>query len=511
VAHRFTRLVVTAALALSPALPAAQRPSPGGLKIVVIAGEDAVNVIQQKTAASPVVEVRDRNDLPVGGATVVFSITGGRAVFAGGASQVTVTTNAAGRAAAAALSPTESGLIRIEIQTSFQGQTASATITQTNVATAADAAAQSASKPASSGGSGTAAGASGAAGAAAGGGLSGAAIAGIVGGAAAGVGVGLKAASGGGGNGDGGGGGGDGGGGGGTAGTTCRFTLSQSSVSTSSAAATVNITVTVEPAGCSNPSWTATATSASNFFLLGNNSPTTSATGSSPFSVNVPANTTGAQRSGSVTISPAGLTVPVTQAANCLFSVAPAAFGTVSGAGGTAVVSVGISNSPCDPPAWTAFSNTPASATVSPASGTGAGSVTVTFLPNSPLATGPRPVSVTVAGQVIQGSQNAGSATLSCSAQAMRGGDAGDTRTFDLGRSSGSFVLTYDTGDRSDDRVVVFYEGRPLFDSGCVSTAGPQSRALSFSGASSLVTVQVMPNCGGGWGSAWAVTLACGR
>ncbi len=35
---------------------------PGGLKIVVIEGEGAVNIIQQKTAVSPLVEVRDRNN-----------------------------------------------------------------------------------------------------------------------------------------------------------------------------------------------------------------------------------------------------------------------------------------------------------------------------------------------------------------------------------------------------------------------------------------------------------------
>jgi hypothetical protein len=37
------------------------------LRIVVIEGEDAVNVIQQKTAVAPVIEVRDRNNLPVPG------------------------------------------------------------------------------------------------------------------------------------------------------------------------------------------------------------------------------------------------------------------------------------------------------------------------------------------------------------------------------------------------------------------------------------------------------------
>ena len=42
------------------------------LKIVVLEGEGAVNIIQQKTAVAPVVEVRDRNNQPVSGVFVIF-------------------------------------------------------------------------------------------------------------------------------------------------------------------------------------------------------------------------------------------------------------------------------------------------------------------------------------------------------------------------------------------------------------------------------------------------------
>src|SRR5262245_4726209 len=75
------------------------------LRIVVIAGEDAINVIQQKTATAPIVEVRDRNDLPVTGAIVTFNVSGSPASFASGAQMVTATTNAVGRATAPALTP----------------------------------------------------------------------------------------------------------------------------------------------------------------------------------------------------------------------------------------------------------------------------------------------------------------------------------------------------------------------------------------------------------------------
>ena len=146
---------------------------PGGLKIVVIEGEGAVNIIQQKTAVSPLVEVRDRNNQPVSGAVVTFTIQGGNnAAIAGGAQTVSVTTNAAGRAVMAAINPGNAGTFQIEVQAAFQGQTAAAAITQTNVMTAAQAA------------SATAAGAGGAGGGAGGGGISGLAIGGSVGGVA---------------------------------------------------------------------------------------------------------------------------------------------------------------------------------------------------------------------------------------------------------------------------------------------------------------------------------------
>jgi hypothetical protein len=157
----------------------AQAP-PAGLHIVIIEGEDAVNIIQQKTAVAPIVEVRDRNDQPVAGALVNFAIRSGRATF-GGARTLSITTNAAGRAVAAGFAPTGSGALQISATAAFQGQTAAAvTIAQTTVQTAAQAAAVGASSA-----GGTSGGAStGASAGAGGGGLSGTTI-GIVGAAAA--------------------------------------------------------------------------------------------------------------------------------------------------------------------------------------------------------------------------------------------------------------------------------------------------------------------------------------
>jgi PEGA domain-containing protein len=154
-------------------------PAAPPLRIVVVEGEGAVNIIQQKTAVAPVVEVRDRNDQPVSGAVVRFAIQKGRATF-NGARMLTATTDALGRATATGLTPIGNGPVQIGASAAFQGQTAAITIAQTNVLTAAQASSVAA------GGSGTAGG---------GGGLSHLAIAGIVGGASAGIGGALIAKS----------------------------------------------------------------------------------------------------------------------------------------------------------------------------------------------------------------------------------------------------------------------------------------------------------------------------
>jgi hypothetical protein len=162
-----------AAVLLAAGVAAAQ-PNPA-LRIVVVEGEDAVNIIQQKTAVAPVVEIRDRNNLPVPGALVTFSIEGGKAATFGGASTLTVATNAAGQAAVTGLTPSAAGAFQIQVSAAFQGQVATATIAQTNVVTAAQAAAASAAtsgggSAGSAGGGGGASSSAGGAGGAAGGG-----------------------------------------------------------------------------------------------------------------------------------------------------------------------------------------------------------------------------------------------------------------------------------------------------------------------------------------------------
>lgn len=140
-------------LALSLALLGSPQSKTGGLQIVVLEGENAVNIIQQKTAVAPLIEVRDRNGLPVAGALVTFSIQGGNvAAFPGAVSTFTAVTNAAGQAAAVAVQPISAGSFSIQVNALFQGQAAVGSIVQSNVVTAAQAAAAGGSAGAGAGG-----------------------------------------------------------------------------------------------------------------------------------------------------------------------------------------------------------------------------------------------------------------------------------------------------------------------------------------------------------------------
>jgi hypothetical protein len=143
------------ALLLWLALAQAQSPPAAGLQIVVIDGENAVNIIQQRTAVAPIVEIRDRNGLPVAGAVVTFSVQGNLATFPGAVSTFTAVTNTAGQAVAAAVQPMAAGSFSIQVNAVFQGQSAVVAIAQSNVVTAAQAAAVGGSGGAATGGAAT--------------------------------------------------------------------------------------------------------------------------------------------------------------------------------------------------------------------------------------------------------------------------------------------------------------------------------------------------------------------
>ncbi len=137
-------LVAALGLLATPLKPAPQAPAAaegaGKLRIVILEGEGAVNNIRQRTARDPVVQVVDENDRPVGGAVVTFTmpLRGAGGTFANGARSVTMLTNPQGVATATGVAPNAvSGEFAIQVNASYQGQTASASITQANIAGAA--------------------------------------------------------------------------------------------------------------------------------------------------------------------------------------------------------------------------------------------------------------------------------------------------------------------------------------------------------------------------------------
>ncbi len=130
--------VVGAAGWQAPTPAPEQEPAGQALRIVVLEGEGGINIVKKKTAVKPVVEVRDRNNLPVAGASVTF-LAGkyhGAGVTFDGHTSVTRTTDSAGRVAVGSMKPVGVGPVTITVTASYEGATATAKISQTNVLTA---------------------------------------------------------------------------------------------------------------------------------------------------------------------------------------------------------------------------------------------------------------------------------------------------------------------------------------------------------------------------------------
>ena len=107
-----------------------------GIEIVVLEGQDGFNNIKQRINPEPIVEVRDAGGNPVADATVTFYLPpqGPSGTFANGTYTLTVTTDTLGRAAARGMHPNdETGRFEIRVRATYHGETASATIAQTNV------------------------------------------------------------------------------------------------------------------------------------------------------------------------------------------------------------------------------------------------------------------------------------------------------------------------------------------------------------------------------------------
>jgi hypothetical protein len=107
------------------------------LRIVVVEGDGAINNVRAHTTHDPVVEVRNEQDEALPGATVTFQAPpgGASAEFGDGMRSFVTQTDAKGRATVHGLRPNSiTGSYEIRVTASFNSQTASAAITQTNAA-----------------------------------------------------------------------------------------------------------------------------------------------------------------------------------------------------------------------------------------------------------------------------------------------------------------------------------------------------------------------------------------
>jgi hypothetical protein len=121
-----------------PAMPGAiaQEAAPK-LNLVIVEGEGAINNIRQRTAREPIVQVEDENHRPVAGAAVIFTLSGQGAggTFTNGVHSLTVMTDGQGRAVARGFRPNRTeGRFEIHVTASHDGLTASAVITEMNIA-----------------------------------------------------------------------------------------------------------------------------------------------------------------------------------------------------------------------------------------------------------------------------------------------------------------------------------------------------------------------------------------
>ena len=117
--------------------PPPQPPAPaiGFLRVRVLEGQNATNNVTTRGVTIPVVEVRDPNDRPVEGASVVFELpaAGPGGFFPGSRTRLAVRTNYQGQAAAGGFEPnTQTGRFQIKVTATQGSAVGSASIVQMN-------------------------------------------------------------------------------------------------------------------------------------------------------------------------------------------------------------------------------------------------------------------------------------------------------------------------------------------------------------------------------------------
>ncbi len=180
----------------------------------------------------------------------------------------------------------------------------------------------------------------------------------------------------------------------------CSFTLAATSAAVAATSGTGSLSFTASSSSCA---WTATQ---NNEWLIITSG--TAGLGNGTIAYSVAANT-GAARSGTLTI--AGQTLTVNQAATCNYTLA-ASSATVGAAAGTGSVGVTASDSVCS---WTATSNAAWITITGGASGAGSRTVNYSVAANTGI---PRTGTITIAGQTYTVNQ-ASCATLSATSIAV--------------------------------------------------------------------------------------------
>ncbi len=143
--HIFLRHLVAVALSLlllpfQLSAKTKQKPGAGdsiqsqGLKIFILAGKDAVNFIPDHKATTPVLEIRDDNDLPVEGVKVEFKLpaNGPGGKFEDGKQLKSFVTNVSGQVMAPFLVNTFTGRFTIGVTAKIDTRVATASIPQAN-------------------------------------------------------------------------------------------------------------------------------------------------------------------------------------------------------------------------------------------------------------------------------------------------------------------------------------------------------------------------------------------
>jgi hypothetical protein len=119
-----------------PAATAGSQTVPAVLKIIVLEGNNGTNSISLGRSVTPIIEVRDQNEFPLEGATVVFTLpaAGPGGTFPGNKTSFTTRTDPQGQASAPFLVNGLPGRVRIGVIATAGNRKGEIQIDQTNSA-----------------------------------------------------------------------------------------------------------------------------------------------------------------------------------------------------------------------------------------------------------------------------------------------------------------------------------------------------------------------------------------